>query len=69
MSHESLEIFYPEFHDALGKCRFTGCSHTSEPDCAVKDLLDKGQLDEDRYNRYVELYKELKEKYDNRYRR
>ncbi len=69
VSHESLEIFYPEFYDALGKCRFTGCSHTSEPDCAVKDLLDKGQLDEDRYNRYVELYKELKEKYDNRYRR
>ena len=69
ITHESLETFYPEFNDAIGSCRFKGCSHISEPDCSVQKLLHEGKLDEGRYNRYIELYKELKEIYDNRYRR
>lgn len=67
--HENLESFYPELSDVTGSCRFKGCSHTSEPDCTVRKLLEEGKLDSGRYNRYTELYKELKETYDNRYRR
>jgi ribosome biogenesis GTPase len=69
INHENLDSYYPEFSDVSGLCRFKGCSHTSEPDCAVRNLLDEGKLDSGRYNRYTELYKELKETYDNRYRR
>ncbi|MGI6622588.1 MAG: ribosome small subunit-dependent GTPase A [Clostridiaceae bacterium] len=67
--HEDLQSYYPEFTDAAGLCRFKGCSHISEPDCGVKILYDEGQINEGRYLRYTELYKELKEAYDNRYRR
>lgn len=69
VSHFDLQNYYPEFAEASGSCRFNGCSHTSEPDCAVKNLLEKGKIDKGRYKRYTELYKELKEAYDNRYRR
>jgi ribosome biogenesis GTPase len=69
VDHQTLDTCYPEFNDALGRCKFKGCSHTGEPDCAVRELLGRGELDGDRYNRYIELYKELKEIYDNRYRR
>ncbi len=69
VSHDLLEQFYPEFEPCLGACRFKGCSHTSEPDCAVRRLIQDGKLDEERYKRYIELYRELKENYDNRYRR
>lgn len=55
-----LYKYYDEFVDYLGLCRFTGCSHISEPDCGVKKALESGTLDRGRYQRYVTLYNELK---------
>ncbi|NLM74733.1 MAG: ribosome small subunit-dependent GTPase A [Clostridiaceae bacterium] len=69
IEHDELENMYPEFEPAIGYCRFKGCSHTCEPDCAVRELVSEGKLDERRYNRYVELYRQLKENFDNRYKR
>ncbi len=69
VNHDVLTGYYPEFIDVTDSCRFKGCSHTGEPDCAVRSLYDEGKVDEGRYNRYIELYKELKDVYDNRYRR
>jgi ribosome biogenesis GTPase len=69
VGHEDLQNLYPEFAKTTEVCRFKGCSHTGEPDCAVKQLYNEGMIDEGRYNRYIELYKELKQTYDNRYRR
>lgn len=61
IEHQELEDYYPEFRDALGQCRFTGCSHITEPQCAVKDKLEKGWIDAGRYERYTHFYTELKE--------
>lgn len=69
VGHQDLKDFYPEFYNVTEDCRFKGCSHTGEPDCAIRELLNQGKIDEGRYNRYIELYKELKQIYDNRYRR
>ena len=69
VNHENLQNYYPEFTEAACLCRFKGCSHTSEPDCEVRRLYDEGEIDKGRYLRYTELYKELKEAYDNRYKR
>lgn len=67
--HDELMEYYPDFNEGMGLCRFKGCSHTGEPNCAVRNLIADGKLDEDRYKRYIELYRELKDNYDNRYRR
>lgn len=69
VEHQHLQNYYPEFNSKTGECRFKGCSHTGEPDCAVRELYNDGKIDEGRYNRYIELYKELKKIYDNRKRR
>ncbi len=69
IEHTDLAHLYPEFRKAIGECRFTSCSHVNEPDCRVRELVEKGEADPERYNRYVQFYKELKEAYDNRYRR
>ena len=45
-----------------GKCRFNGCVHVNEPGCAVKMAVDEGILSKDRYQSYVTLYEELKNK-------
>ena len=39
-----------------------GCAHISEPDCAVKEALAGGHIDESRYENYKLMYNELKEK-------
>lgn len=69
MEHQLLADCYPEFRECSGECRFKGCSHVSEPDCHIRSLVSDGCVDKGRYERYTQIYKELKEAYDNRYRR
>ncbi len=59
-----VKAYYPEFFDYEGKCRFMECSHTHEPDCAVKaavkkDASDKG-ISKVRYENYRLIYEEQK---------
>lgn len=59
---EELKYCFPEFAPCEGKCKFHGCSHVHEPDCAVKQAVSEGRIHEVRYQSYLELYKEIKEK-------
>jgi ribosome biogenesis GTPase len=54
-----LNDCYPEYAKVSSKCRFRGCSHISEPDCAVKENVNSGVFSINRYNRYVEIYNEI----------
>ena len=45
--------------DKYGMCRFRGCSHINEPDCAVKAMLENGEMSPSRYESYKELYTQL----------
>jgi len=51
--------YFPEFHEFHDSCRFTGCSHTHEPDCAVKKAVVGGLIAEFRYNGYLTIYNSL----------
>ena len=51
----ALQDLYPEIADLESQCRFRNCSHTHEPGCAVKAALDSGELDMDRFLRYLRL--------------
>lgn len=64
---QNLRYFYDDFSDFAARCRFRGCSHTTEPDCEVKKAAGCGQISKARYDRYVELYNELNEKWRKRY--
>ncbi len=64
---ENLGSLYPEMQSHIGECYFTACLHVTEPDCAIKKLLDAGGLSKERYARYCELVKELVEKRKHRY--
>jgi len=58
---EDLPHCFPEFHSYLGKCRFADCAHIAEPDCAIREALDKGEIDPSRYESYVKLRAEAAE--------
>ena len=59
---EELKFYFTEFAPFEGQCRFQGCDHVHEPGCAVKDALEEGKIHPVRYENYLEMYQELKEK-------
>lgn len=60
MEKEELSGYYPEFIPYTDKCRFRGCVHISEPVCGVKEALAEEQISRVRYENYVMLFEELK---------
>lgn len=57
---EELDGYFPEMSKIGVNCRFKGCSHINEPDCAVKQKMLEGGIAPCRYESYKELYNQLK---------
>jgi ribosome biogenesis GTPase len=53
--------FDDKYFSLSENCRFRGCSHTSEPDCAIKNAVLNGELSKVRYERYCKLYQQINE--------
>jgi ribosome biogenesis GTPase len=49
---------FAEIHGLATDCRFSDCSHTQEPGCAVLAAVDRGELSEERYRSFLKLRKE-----------
>lgn len=64
---EELCGYYPEMVAVEEQCRFQGCLHQNEPDCAVKQLVAEGAIHQERYERYLFLLEEIKSKEENLY--
>ncbi len=58
---------YPEFRPYEGQCRFIGCLHQAEPDCAVKTAVQQGLIPRARHARYVEILEDVQLRWRNRY--
>jgi len=67
LTQDSLNTCWVEFRGAYERCRFTGCRHIAEPDCAVKALLEEGRLTPARYERYIEILREIDQIRKHRY--
>ena len=59
---EDLRFYFEEFNPFEGKCRFNGCMHVSEPGCAVKQAVEDGVINYDRYKSYTDIFEEIKNK-------
>ena len=46
---------FKEFKALSDECRFRDCKHISEPNCAVKDALQKGEININRYHSYLNI--------------
>lgn len=69
MEQAHLQNCFREFENIEAKCRFSGCSHINEPDCAVKDAVADGVIDTGRYERYIALFGILKQLDDMKYKK
>jgi len=60
LEKEEIGKYFPEMLRASAGCRFTPCTHTHEPDCAVKAAVDSGGISVERYNSYLGMLEEDK---------
>ena len=54
-----VDRLFPELRPHLAGCRFADCTHLHEPDCAVRDAVQRGEVSAERYASYGKLREEL----------
>lgn len=60
MEAEEIASYFPEIETASMQCKFRGCQHDSEPNCAVKAAVATGDIAKFRYEHYVQILTEIK---------
>ncbi len=65
MEKEELTSYFKEIFEFSKQCRFSDCTHTHEPGCAVRKALDDHYIAESRYQSYLSM---LEDKDENKYR-
>jgi ribosome biogenesis GTPase len=58
---DELCHFFVEFFDHLDDCKFPDCTHDHEPGCAIKAAVEADEIDERRYESYLNILQSLRE--------
>ena len=58
LKKEEIALYFPEMLKASEDCRFTPCTHTHEPGCAVKEAVENGEISYERYSSYLGMLDE-----------
>lgn len=58
LKKEEIALYFPEMLKASEECRFTPCTHTHEPGCAVKEAVENGEISYERYSSYLGMLDE-----------
>lgn len=53
LKKEEIALYFPEMLRASEDCRFSPCTHTHEPGCAVKLAVEEGTITPERYSSYL----------------
>ncbi|MCR4656819.1 MAG: ribosome small subunit-dependent GTPase A [Lachnospiraceae bacterium] len=57
-NEDGIDTAFPEIEELKGRCRFSDCTHTNEPGCAIRKAIRNGELSEDRLASYLKLKRE-----------
>lgn len=59
---EDLKENFKEIRELQENCKFRGCDHVNEPNCAVKEAVEDGEMSKERYENYIRFYEEIKDR-------
>ncbi|GLR72527.1 small ribosomal subunit biogenesis GTPase RsgA [Agaribacter marinus] len=59
LSKEEVTTGFIEFRRYLGGCKFSDCSHKSDPGCLITDAVNTGDIEESRYQSYLKIIETL----------
>lgn len=51
----SLAFYFIEMKPFIHDCRFPNCTHTHEPECAVRAAVERGDISPERYESYLRV--------------
>ena len=58
---KDLGLYFREIEPFIGKCKFgLDCRHESEPECAVKEAVENGQISQERFDSYLRIADEIR---------
>lgn len=61
MDKEEIQNYFPEIFEMKSNCRFDNCIHLNEPQCAVINAVESGEIAESRYTNYLIFMEELEQ--------
>lgn len=64
---EELRYALPDFRQYNHECKFRGCLHYKEPQCAVKQAVEEGKINKTRYDFYIRTLEEIMDGRNNRW--
>ena len=50
-----LSLFFPEMREPRQACKFNNCTHSHEPKCGVIEAFERGEIDPQRYQSYLNM--------------
>lgn len=56
---DSVDLAFAEIAEAARQCRYSDCTHTGEPGCAVLEMVASGDIPHERYQSYIDIRKEM----------
>ncbi len=62
ITNDELDKYFIDIKKYKEQCKFANCKHINEPKCGVKEACKKGNIDENRYNNYVNFFNEIIQK-------
>lgn len=58
LDKDHISHYFPEMREVLGTCKFHNCKHINEPACAIKEMVEREEIDPNRYHTYLQLMHE-----------
>ena len=55
---KELSHYFPEMRKLIEDCKFNDCQHINEPQCAIKDAVERGELSAERYYNYTNMHED-----------
>ena len=62
-----LAEYFMEFKEYIENCEFVGCTHIKEENCGIKQALKENKISQNRYERYIKIYEELKDREEHKW--
>lgn len=63
----NLAEYFVEFKEHIKNCEFVGCTHIKEEKCGIKQALKENKISQNRYERYIKIYEELKDREEHKW--
>lgn len=61
LAPEQITQGFVEFRPFLGYCKFRDCKHGSDPGCAIRDAVDRGEIAEERFDNYHRILESMED--------